>query len=85
MIDYIVGIDFGHGETAVWVIPTSEGRNPARIDTNEGCALNLKSSNLVNECVIDSEVYFNSSCYLFSYQNAFCWYLQPNENENIRT
>ena len=58
MIDYIVGIDFGHGETAAWVIPTSEGRNPARIDTNEGCALKLKSSNLVNECVIDSEVYF---------------------------
>lgn len=58
MIDYIVGIDFGHGETAAWVIPTSKGGNPAKIDTEEGCALKLKSSNLVNECVIDSEVYF---------------------------
>lgn len=58
MIDYIVGIDFGHGETAAWVIPTNKGENPAKINTEDGCALKLKSSNLVNECVLDSEVYF---------------------------
>lgn len=60
MNNYIVGIDFGHGETAAWVLPLSGG-NPTEIDKEKGGALKLKLSNEVNDRVLDSEIFVTPS------------------------
>ena len=43
MIKYIVGIDFGHGETAAWAVPLSED-NEAKLPPS-GASLRLRASN----------------------------------------
>lgn len=54
MKEYIVGIDFGHGETAAWVVPIS------RLN-DEGKALHLNNDPDANLRQIPSVVYFNNA------------------------
>jgi molecular chaperone DnaK (HSP70) len=58
MTEYIVGIDFGHGETAAWVIPMSEDDKKTK---QEGIALKLRQSNELESQKIPSVVYFDSN------------------------
>ena len=50
---YIVGVDFGHGETAAWVVPmiVTAGIKP------EGESVRLKATNKVDDQVLHSVVY----------------------------
>lgn len=56
---YFVGIDFGHGETAAWVVPLAKDYK-ANVDDEKGEALMLNENNRVEDRVIASEVYFSS-------------------------
>lgn len=58
MKQYIVGIDFGHGETAAWVVPIIGVPQKAGIELNpKGESLRIHSTNKVSEKTIDSVVY----------------------------
>lgn len=57
MADYIVGIDYGHGETAAWVVPL-KADNTAGLPM-EGTSLRLKSSNEVEDQKLPSVVYYD--------------------------
>jgi hypothetical protein len=57
MADYIVGIDFGHGETAAWVVPMFENEKKKA----EGIALKLRQSNDKESQKIPSVVYYDSN------------------------
>ena len=58
-IKYIVGIDFGHGETAAWIVPIAE----TDIEKVNGYALLLKRSNEIQLRTIPSEVYYKDGVY----------------------
>jgi hypothetical protein len=57
MADYIVGIDFGHGETAAWVVPMFENDKKKA----DGIALKLRLSNDKESQKIPSVVYYDSN------------------------
>lgn len=54
---YIVGVDFGHGETAAWVVPIV-GTSGLGTD---GESVRLKATNIVNERVMPSVVFYNQN------------------------
>lgn len=58
-IKYIVGIDFGHGETAAWIVPIDE----TDIEKVNGYALLLKRNNEIQKRTIPSEVYYKDGIY----------------------
>lgn len=57
MADYIVGIDYGHGETAAWVVPLN-ANNPIGLPM-EGTSLRLRASNEVEDQKLPSVVYYD--------------------------
>lgn len=59
MTHYIVGIDYGHGETAAWVVPLNAD-NPAGLPL-EGTSLRLRVSNEVEDQKLPSVVYYDTS------------------------
>lgn len=59
MTHYIVGIDYGHGETAAWVVPL-KADNPAGLSL-EGTSLRLRASNNVEDQKLPSVVYYDKS------------------------
>lgn len=52
-MDYFVGIDFGHGETAAWYIPVNDDENISE----RGVALKIKTSNEPNKMKFPSRIY----------------------------
>ena len=58
MADYIVGIDYGHGETAAWVVPLN-ANNPIGLPM-EGTSLRLRASNEVEDQKLPSVVYYDN-------------------------
>lgn len=59
MIEYIVGMDFGHGETAAWGVPVTSA-NPSHLSM-DGLALKLRESNDLEAKKLPSVVYYNSN------------------------
>lgn len=59
MTHYIVGIDYGHGETAAWVVPL-RANNPAGLPM-EGTSLRLRASNEVEDQKLPSVVYYDNN------------------------
>lgn len=59
MTHYIVGIDYGHGETAAWVVPLNAD-NPAGLPL-EGTSLRLRVSNEVESQKLPSVVYYDKN------------------------
>lgn len=54
-MDYIVGIDFGHGETAAWVVPMPNVQT--ELETKGGDSLRLKNANNHQDRTLWSEVF----------------------------
>ena len=59
--EYVVGIDFGHGETAAWIVPLAED---TQIE-GSGESLKLRKSNKPNERTLPSVVYKNKQSKYF--------------------
>ena len=50
---YVVGIDFGHGETAAWLVPL----DPIEANAKYGESLRLKATNHENLRMLPSVIY----------------------------
>lgn len=57
-MDYIVGIDFGHGETAAWIVPMPNV--PTELETKGGDSLRLQNANIHQDRTLWSEVFRDS-------------------------
>ncbi len=56
MKKYILGIDFGHGETAAWVVPI-DGQGNDKVKNKDGESIKLLNTNAVVNRMIDSVIY----------------------------